>query len=32
VRDLRDGTEHSGGHEKIQTCVTAAAGDCAVDI
>ncbi|MDT7745817.1 MAG: stearoyl-CoA 9-desaturase oxidoreductase [Actinomycetota bacterium] len=39
VRDLRDGTEHradgSGGQSwdavKIQTCITAAAGDCVVD-
>ncbi|QFU89397.1 ferredoxin reductase [Amycolatopsis sp. YIM 10] len=31
VRDLRTGAEHRGGHgdrPKIQTCVTAAAGDC----
>lgn len=32
VRDLRDGTEHDGQHEKIQTCVTVAAGDCALDL
>lgn len=36
VRDLRDGTEtrNDGGSptEKIQTCVTAAAGDCVIDI
>jgi stearoyl-CoA 9-desaturase NADPH oxidoreductase len=39
VRDLRDGTEHradgTGGQSwdavKIQTCITAAAGDCVVD-
>ena len=33
VRDLRDGTEHDGGHQTmIQTCVTAAAGDCVLDL
>ena len=36
VRDLRDGTEHHNQGdtpvEKIQTCVTAAAGDCVLDI
>jgi stearoyl-CoA 9-desaturase NADPH oxidoreductase len=40
VRDLRDGTEHradgSGGQDwdaiKIQTCVSAAAGDVVLDI
>ncbi|WP_218594458.1 ferredoxin reductase [Pseudonocardia oceani] len=35
VRDLRDGTEHRIGRgapaEKVQTCVTAAAGDCVLD-
>ncbi len=36
VRDLRDGTERRVGKsnptETIQTCVTAAAGDCVIDI
>ena len=33
VRDLRDGTEHDGGHQKmVQTCITAAAGDCSLDL
>ena len=32
VRDLRNGTEYSGPNEPIQTCVTAAAGDCKLDI
>ncbi|GLY66525.1 ferredoxin reductase [Amycolatopsis taiwanensis] len=32
VRDLRTGEEHSGDHQKIQTCVTAAAGNCVLDI
>ena len=31
VRDLRDGTEYAGDHEKIQTCVTVAAGDCVLE-
>jgi ferredoxin-NADP reductase len=32
VRDLRNGEEHSGPNEPIQTCITAAAGDCTLDI
>ena len=36
VRDLRDGTEHSAdgsnSAEKIQTCVSAAAGDVVIDV
>ncbi|MCW2836367.1 MAG: Ferredoxin-NADP reductase, partial [Marmoricola sp.] len=32
VRDLRSGEEFSGPNEPIQTCVTAAAGDCTLDI
>lgn len=32
VRDLRTGTKYSGDHEKIQTCITAAAGNCVLDI
>jgi ferredoxin-NADP reductase len=32
VRDLRSGEEHSGPNEPIQTCITAAAGDCTLDI
>ncbi|QWC84948.1 ferredoxin reductase [Nocardioidaceae bacterium] len=32
VRDLRNGEEFTGPNEKIQTCVTAAAGDCTIDI
>lgn len=32
VRDLRDGTEHGDQREKIQTCVTVAAGDCVLDL
>jgi len=35
VRDLRDGTEHTADGtavEKIQTCISAAAGDCVLDI
>jgi ferredoxin-NADP reductase len=31
VRDLRSGAEHSEG-ERVQTCITAAAGDCVFDI
>lgn len=31
ARDLRNGTEHQAG-EKIQTCVSAAAGDCTLDV
>lgn len=32
VRDLRNGEEFSGPNEPVQTCVTAAAGDCTFDI
>ncbi|HET6651958.1 MAG TPA: ferredoxin reductase [Nocardioides sp.] len=32
VRDLRSGEELTGPNEPIQTCVTAAAGDCTLDI
>jgi ferredoxin len=32
VRDLRTGVEYRGNHQKIQTCITAAAGDCTVDL
>ena len=37
VRDLRDGTEHrvagtDQSTKTVQTCVTAAAGDCTVDL
>lgn len=32
VRDLRNGEEFSGPNEQIQTCVTALAGDCQLDI
>ncbi len=32
VRDLRTGTEHEGGHQMIQTCINAPAGDCVLDI
>ena len=32
VRDLRNGDEYSGPNEPIQTCITAAAGDCKLDI
>ncbi len=31
VRDLRNGTEHNEGG-RIQTCISAAAGDCVLDI
>ncbi|MGA4791712.1 ferredoxin reductase [Nocardia sp. AB354] len=31
VRDLRNGAEHQAG-EKIQTCISAAAGDCTLDV
>jgi ferredoxin-NADP reductase len=31
VRDLRTGTEIRGDHQKIQTCITVAAGDCVLD-
>lgn len=32
VRDLRSGEEFSGPNERVQTCITAAAGDCTLDI
>ncbi len=32
VRDLRNGTEYNQPNEQIQTCVTAAVGDCTLDI
>jgi len=32
VRDMRNGDETSGPNEPIQTCITAAAGDCTLDI
>ena len=32
VRDLRSGNEISGPNERVQTCITAAAGDCTIDI
>lgn len=32
VRDLRNGEEFNGPNERIQTCVTALAGDCKLDI
>jgi len=31
VRDLRSGTEHRAG-DRIQTCISAASGDCTIDI
>jgi ferredoxin-NADP reductase len=31
VRDLRSGTEHTAG-AKVQTCISAAAGDCVLDV
>jgi len=31
ARDLRNGTEHQAG-EKIQTCISAAAGDCTLEV
>lgn len=31
VRDLRDGTEHSSDSERIQTCISAPAGNCTID-
>jgi ferredoxin-NADP reductase len=31
VRDLRSGTEHVAG-ERVQTCISAAAGDCVFDV
>jgi ferredoxin-NADP reductase len=32
VRDLRNGEEFSQPNERVQTCVTAAVGDCTLDI
>jgi stearoyl-CoA 9-desaturase NADPH oxidoreductase len=32
VRDLRNGTVRGGDHQKIQTCITVAAGDCVLDV
>ena len=32
VRDLRNGEETSGENTNIQTCVTAAAGDCVLEV
>ncbi|WP_201931761.1 ferredoxin reductase [Nocardioides donggukensis] len=32
VRDLRNGTELGQPNEQVQTCVTAAAGDCTLDV
>ncbi|WP_460852447.1 ferredoxin reductase [Nocardioides montaniterrae] len=32
VRDLRNGDEYAGTNEPVQTCVTAAVGDCTLDI
>lgn len=32
VRDLRNGEEYNQPNERIQTCITAAAGDCVLDI
>ena len=32
VRDLRNGADRSEPNEPVQTCVTAAAGDCVLDI
>jgi len=32
VRDLRNGTEYDQHDEKIQTCITAAAGDVVIDV
>ncbi|QIS22386.1 ferredoxin reductase [Nocardia terpenica] len=31
VRDLRNGMEHQAG-EKVQTCISAAAGDCSLEV
>jgi ferredoxin len=31
VRDFRSGTEHSAG-DRIQTCISAASGDCTINI
>ena len=32
IRDLRNGDEFGQPHEQVQTCVTAAVGDCTLDI
>jgi ferredoxin-NADP reductase len=32
VRDLRNGEEYAQPNEQVQTCVTAAVGDCVIDI
>lgn len=32
VRDLRNGDEYDSANEPVQTCVTAAVGDCTLDI
>jgi ferredoxin-NADP reductase len=32
VRDLRSGDEYSQPNEQVQTCITAAVGDCTLDI
>ena len=32
VRDLRNGEEYDQPNEQVQTCVTAAVGDCTLDI
>jgi hypothetical protein len=32
VRDLRNGEEYAQPNEQVQTCVTAAVGDCVLDI
>jgi ferredoxin-NADP reductase len=32
VRDLRNGDEYGNANEPVQTCVTAAVGDCTLDI
>ena len=32
IRDLRNGTEYDQPNEQVQTCVTAAVGDCTFDI
>jgi hypothetical protein len=34
VRDLRDGSEKSAGAEalRIQTCISAASGDCTLEV
>jgi hypothetical protein len=31
VRDLRSGAEHEPGN-RIQTCISAASGDCVLDV